>query len=154
MTTGHLIDTSSLSLYISQRGRQRAPALVERIDEIIEQEGLCIAHVVVYEIRRGLLAQELRYGGSHKKRARLERLLTTAITLGLDEPAGLPWSAAAELWARAQTQQPAITMSEADLLIATTAFFHERTLVTSDEALAGQLNALGFADDVELLPVR
>lgn len=107
--------------------------------------------VVAYELRRGFMLDELRRGGSLKKRALFERLLTTARILGLDEPGGHPWTVAAELWASAKARKPAMAIAEADLLIAATALAHDGILVTSDEPLARKLEALGFGERLELL---
>lgn len=56
----------------------------------------------------------------------------------------------AELWARLKTHKPSLSLTDADLLIAATAGFHRRTLVTAEKKLVENLQAVGF-DDVHLI---
>src|SRR5206468_4284700 len=87
-------------------------------------------------------------GQGQRKIIEVEKLLRSAYALDV---ASGGWEIAAELWAQGQVQKPAIVFSEGDLLIAATAAAHERTLVTSDEALAANLLRVGYAGEVEVL---
>lgn len=70
--------------------------------------------------------------------------------LGLDGVGGAGWDYAAELWAKLKNHQPSIVLTDADLLIAATAGFHRRTLVTAEKNLVENLKAVDF-DDARLL---
>ena len=72
--------------------------------------------------------------------------------LGLDDARGAGWNLAATMWAEYRARKPAVVIEDADLLIAATALFHDRTLVTTDARLAENLKAIAFAGTVTLLP--
>jgi predicted nucleic acid-binding protein len=55
------------------------------------------------------------------------------------------------LWAKGRNHQPSIVFGDADLLIAATASFHGRKLVTMDARLAENLRRIGV-DDLQLIP--
>lgn len=148
-----LLDTNIISTYLKNDATSRYPSLVARVDEILSEEGLTIAAVSLYEIRRGLLQLESR-GDGRRVRVRTEKLLRSAYVLGLDAPAFAGWDHAAELWAAGRRASPAITFTEGDLLIAATARTHERTLVTCEGRLRDALIGAGFMGEIEVITLR
>lgn len=142
-----LLDTNVVSLFLHPTARTRRPKAVARIEA---EADFAIAFVTHYELKRGI--DKLLFSGSGRAKAvRLQKVLDRATVLGLDAPGGGGWNLAAELWARGSVMKPAIRFSEGDLLIAATAAFHGRILLTGDRTLVENLGAIGWAGQVELL---
>lgn len=147
-----MLDTSTLSAYIGSRAREKTPLLVKRVEEIIATDGARISIVTMYEIDRGLRKLDLQGQGRVKRRV-LTMILAGTTVYGLDEPAARGWDIAADLHARAAVRSPALTISEADLLIIATAVAHGLMIVTSDVAMAEHARTLGLGAQVELIAV-
>ena len=122
--------------------------LVGRIERVLEEDGLRISAMTLYELERGLRKLERRAEGRVKRR-KWNLFLSTATVFGLDEPTFQPWVIAADLHARVATSSPAITISEIDLLILATAMVHGMVLLTSDRRLSDGCSTLSLADHVE-----
>lgn len=54
------------------------------------------------------------------------------------------WKTASDLWVQSRTRNPAIVLSDADLLIVATAITNKRALVTVDEKISTRLKELGL----------
>lgn len=146
-----VLDTNLATLLVDPKKSARAPTATETVRGIVAEEGLTIAAVTLYELRRGAVQLRMRKAGKTKA-SRIERTLRIATVLGLDEAGFAGWDVAAHLWAVGRESKPARVFSEADLLIAATAIFHDHVLVTSEARLAELLTQLGYAHAVEVVP--
>lgn len=145
-----VLDTNLATLLYDAKKAARAPTATATVKAIVADEGLTIAAVTLYELRRGAVQLRLRMSGRTKV-SRMERTLRTALVIGLDEPAFSGWDVAARMWAVSQEMKPARNFSEGDLFIAATAIFHDHVLVTSEARLAELLTQLGYAHAVEVV---
>ncbi len=150
MTVPILIDTSTLSYYLKPNAEVRWPALVARVDAAMEENGLLVSSVTVYEIERGLRLLEVESQGATKRRL-WDLLLSTARVVGLDEPALQPWLTAADLYVEGMRKQPALQFGEADLLIVATSIAYQMTLLTSDNKLFTLCQRLNLGGRVEYI---
>src|SRR5690606_5142318 len=119
------------------------------VRDVLAESNLAISYITQFELRRGVEELTLKNQG-RSRRVKLLKFLERCDVLGLDAVAGAGWNYAAELWARLKTHKPSLSLTDADLLIAATAGFHRRTLVTAEKKLVENLQAVGF-DDVHLI---
>jgi predicted nucleic acid-binding protein len=152
MTVAHLLDTCTISQYLSPDAAKKMPGLVQRVDEVIAADGARVSIVTLYEINRGLKKLELRGEGKRKRRL-FTMFFSTTTVYGLDAQSGRAWEVASDLYARAAVRSPTITIEDADLLVFSTALANELRLLTSDQRLVVRLTDLGLGDHVEALPV-
>jgi predicted nucleic acid-binding protein len=145
-----LLDTNVVSEFLRAGVATRFPKLEQLVRDAIEAEDLKIAFITQFELLRLGIKQETQHQGLRKLVA-LHKFLDRCSALGLDDGAGAGWNHAAALWAKASLHKPSIVFSDADLLIAATASFHEETLLTFDVGLAQNLQAIGF-EHVTLVP--
>ena len=151
--TAYLFDTNIASYSVKPDAQQSMAGLLGEVERRLREQGaLAISVVTQYELRRGV-RKLLLHGKGKTKAAKVEHLIRTADVLGLDLPLYAGWGIAAEIWAHAGVAKPAVTIPEADLLVAATAAFHQRTLVTSDRTLAANLEATGFPLRVDVVEV-
>lgn len=147
-----LFDTNVLSLFVERDAESRHPAVFAGVNAALEsEEGVAVAGVTLYELRRGL--RHAVEGENRQKRVRVEKVLRLLTPLGLDERGFAGWDLAAEIWRRARREKPAVVFSEGDLLIVATAMLHQCTLVTCDGKLADGLKRIGYQGPLEVLPV-
>jgi predicted nucleic acid-binding protein len=152
MTAAHLLDTCTISQYLSPDAAKRMPRLVQRVDDVIAADGARVSIVTLYEIDRGLKKLELRGEGKRKRRL-FTMFFSTAIVHGMDARSGRAWDIAADLYARAAVRAPTITIEEADLLVFSTALANELRLLTTDQRLVARLTELGLGEHVQGLAV-
>jgi predicted nucleic acid-binding protein len=145
-----VLDTDLVSAFLRPDARERYPRLTEFVTDLVHTEGLSIAFVTQYELRRGF-EELLRRGQGHRLLVRYEKLLARVEVLGLDAGAGDGWNRAASLWAEGRTRRPSIVFKDADLLIAATAEFHGRSFATCEARLAENLRAIGFSSPVVIV---
>ncbi len=152
MSFPRLLDTSTLSHYFGTRAREKSPALVNYVEEVIAVDGSRLSTITMYELERGL--RKLELGGQGRTKRRLLTMFLASTTIySLDDSHGSGWYLAADLHARAAVRSPAVVFGEADLLILATALFHELALVTSDAGFAEQARALGHGRQLIELPL-
>lgn len=101
-----VLDTNLATLLVDAKRAARAPSATETVKGIVAEEGLTIAAVTLYELRRGAVQLRMRRAGMTKV-SRIERTLRTATVLGLDEPGFAGWDVAARLWAVGRESKPA-----------------------------------------------
>jgi predicted nucleic acid-binding protein len=147
-----VFDTNIVSAYLKPGAETSCPKVVSFVQAIQAGEGLSIAFVTQFELRRGVELL-VRRGQGRRKRVELEMFLDQVEVLGLDAPGGGGWNVAARLWAEGRDLKPAHLFSDGDLLIAATAAFHGRPFVTADANLAEGLRRLSFPVGVELVPI-
>jgi predicted nucleic acid-binding protein len=152
MSVVHLLDTCTISQYLSPDAAKRMPGLVQRVDDVIAADGARVSIVTLYEINRGLRKLELRGEGTRKRRL-FTMFFSTTTVYGLDAGAGRAWEIAADLHARAAVRSPTITLEEADLLVFSTALANELCLLTTDQRLAARVTELGLGEHVEGLAI-
>jgi predicted nucleic acid-binding protein len=136
-----LLDTNVVSAFL----RGRTSTVAEFVETLLTTQNLTLSFVTQFELRRGVEDLVLRGQGRRQKVALL-KFLDSCDILCLDAGGGAGWNHAAELWARAKVHKPSIVFTDADLLIAATASFHGRTLVTSEKGLVENLESIGVAD--------
>ena len=146
--SGLVLDTNVVSHYIHPRAKVRSPRLLDRVGKLLASGEATLSRVTVYELRRGLLVDEA-HGQGQRKAIKLELFIRSVVVLGLDEGGGHSWDVAAHLWAKTKAHVPAITLEEADLLIAATAIAYGRVLATCDGNLADRLDDLGLGQHVQ-----
>lgn len=144
-----LLDTNVVSAFLKPRASKRFPAIDRFVREVLEQGNLGISFVTQFELRRGLEELGLQ-GKGQRQLINLLKFLERCDVLGLDTAGGAGWNHAAALWAKLRNHKPSIVLEDADLLIAATAGFHKRTLVTSEKQLVENLRAVGH-EDVRLI---
>jgi predicted nucleic acid-binding protein len=144
-----LLDTNVVSNFLKPSAAEQFPAVDKFVREVLEESNLAISCITQFELRRGVEALALK-GQGKTRRVKLLKFLDRCDVLGLDVAGGAGWNYAAALWAKLKNKKPSITLADADLLIAATAGFHRRTLVTAEKKLVENLRAVGF-DDVRLL---
>lgn len=144
-----LFDTCAVSSYLERDSKKRALDLLP-LWSAAQADGIYLASVTVYELRRGVRRLRLREEG-HRLEVDLEKLLRSVYVLPLDDFGGKVWRTAAELWARGRNMNPNLKLGEVDLLIAATAIANERTLVTMDRGLSEGLARLGHAAEVRFI---
>jgi len=146
-----LIDTNLVSAFLHPDAPTRFPEQHAFVSDLIAGDGFAIAYVTQFELRRG--AEELlRRGQGRRKLVTLEKFLDRVEVLGLDGTGGSGWNFAARLWADGRAHQPAIVLTDADLLIAATAAFHARPFATSEGRLADNLREIAFPVEVRVVP--
>ena len=145
-----LLDTCVVSEFLRSGVAARFPKLEQLVREAIQAEDLKIAFITQFELLRLGIRQEMQQQGARKLVA-LHKFLDRCSALGLDDGAGAGWNHAAAIWAKASLYKPSIVFSDADLLIASTASFHDETLITLDVGFAQNLQAIGF-EHVTLVP--
>lgn len=151
MNTPFLFDTCVLQRYLDAHALQKWPEIQARVDDaVVESGGLYISAVTAFEIRRGLEVLARRGEGRSKIR-RAELLLRNAVILEVGDRGGAPWRVGTHLFADGRFHEPAITISDGDLLIAATAIAHERILMTADRPLYENLRNLGYGQWAQLL---
>jgi predicted nucleic acid-binding protein len=137
-----LVDTNVVSSFLREGAAHRSPKLAAFMEQLLAAGNLTISAVTEFELRRGV--EELVSKGQGRKRlVMLTKFLEHCEILSLD---GGGWELAAKLWAKGRTHKPAIVFTDADLLIAATAFFHERTFATSEANLVTNLALIGVTD--------
>lgn len=143
MSQPFLFDTCVVQQYLDPRTEQKWPGLRARIEHAItEAGGVYLSAITAFEIRR-YLEVLARTGQGRSKIRKTELFLREAVIFEPGDRGGASWRAAARLYADGQLHQPAILLSDGDLLIAATAIAHERILVTTDLKLYKNLQALG-----------
>jgi len=146
-----LLDTSIVSAFIRPDGLSRTPKVYAFVAQQLAAEGLAIAFVTQFELRRGI--EELaRRGEGRRKLVSFEKFMDRVQVLGLDGAAGEGWNLAAQLWAEGRSKGR--VFADADLFIAATAAFHGQELATSDAGLAEGLVQLSFPVPVRLVPME
>jgi predicted nucleic acid-binding protein len=141
-----VLDTCVVSNYLKRDSVERWPALHGYVAELLRADHgpLAISYVTLYELRRGLEKDRLR-GNGRRKRVVTEKFLRNLEILGLDDGRGAGWDMAGRWWAELDVNHPnEHKLSDADLLIATTAAFHRRAFVTTDRRLFEGLKAIDF----------
>jgi predicted nucleic acid-binding protein len=136
-----LLDTNVVSAFL----RGKTPKVGDFVETLLTTQNLTVSFVTQFELRRGIEDLVLRGQGRRRKVALL-KFLDRCEVLGLDAGGGAGWNHASELWARAKAHKPSIVFTDADLLIAATASFHQQTLVTSEPGLVANLEAIGMVD--------
>lgn len=143
MSHPFLFDTCVVEQYLHPGAEQRWPGVRARVERAIsEAGGLYLSAVTAFEIRRHLEVLA-RTGQGRSKIRKTELFLREAVILEPGDRGGASWRAAARLYADGKLHQPAIQLSDGDLLIAATAIAHERVLVTTDRHLHANLQSLG-----------
>jgi predicted nucleic acid-binding protein len=148
-----LLDTNIVSAFLRRDARKRTPKLFEFVAALLSADGLAISYVTQFELRRGM-EQLVRRGEGRRKLVDFEKFLERVQVLGLDGALGEGWNLAARLWAEGRAQKPALVVTDADLLMATTAAFHGHELATADAGLAEGLRRLAFPVGVTLVPME
>ncbi len=140
-----LLDTCTISHYFGKKAKERTPHLVRRVDDILETSPPHISVVTLYEINRWLqrLAMEGR-GASKGRRIHMFFSEATVYEMGASI-----WNLAARMHAVAAIRN--ITFSEADLFILATAHAYELLLLTTDQGLASNAQALDLGNCVEAI---
>lgn len=104
-----VLDTDLISAFLKPDADERYPRLLEFVTELLGAEGLSIAYVTQFELRRGF--EELRRKGQGLRlMVRYEKLLARCEVLGLDGESGAGWDLAARLWADGRAKKPAICL--------------------------------------------
>jgi predicted nucleic acid-binding protein len=151
MSAPFLFDTCVVQQYLDVQAQQRSPDFQSRVDDALAASGgLYISAVTAFEIRRGLAVLE-RKGEGRRKIRMAELFLRNAMILELGDRGGEPWRVGIRLYADGKVRKPAITLSDADLLIAATAIAQGRILVTADRGLYENLETLGYRQSAMLL---
>jgi predicted nucleic acid-binding protein len=148
-----LLDTNIVSAFIRRDAQTRTPKVYELVATQLTAQGLAVAFVTQFELRRGI-EELVRRGGGRRVLVNFEKLMERVQVLGLDEAMGEGWNVAARLWAEGRSTTPALKFKDADLLIAATAAFHGHEFATSDVGLANGLARLAFPVRVQLVPVE
>ena len=65
-----LFDTNVVSIYVGQRARKRHPEVVRLVGETLKTQGLYIATITMYELRRGVRKLRLKGQGRRKEESR------------------------------------------------------------------------------------
>lgn len=143
-----LLDTNLVSAFLQRDGATRAPKAFAFVTEQLAAEGLAIAFVTQFELRRGIEAL-VRRGQGTRKLVSFEKFMERVQVLGLDGAGGEGWNIAAQLWAEGRSKGR--VFSDADLLIAATAAFNGQELATAEVGLAEGLAQLSFPVAVRLV---
>lgn len=145
-----LVDTNLISRYLRPEAKTKYRREHEFVDELVENGSLSISFVTQFELRRGV--EELVLKGQGRRRlVDLEKFLDRVEVLGLDVGNGMGWNVAAQLWAKARQQRPAVVFTDADLLIAVTAALHGRAFATSEARLAENLRKVEYAAPMHVI---
>ena len=152
MSVVYLLDTCTISQYLSPEAARRMPGLVQRVNDVIAADGARASIVSQYEVDRGHRKLELRGEGTRKRRL-FTMFFSTTTVYGMDASAGRAWEIAADLYARAAVRSPTITFDDADLLVFSTALANELCLLTTDLRLAARVTELGLGEHVEGLAI-
>ena len=145
-----LLDTNIISAFLRPDARARTPKLFEFVSAQILVEGLTVAFVTQFELRRGI-EELVRRGEGRRKLVDFEKFIDRVQVLGLDTGMGEGWNLAARLWAEGRSKGRLFT--DADLLIATTAACHGHEFATSEVKLVESLGQLSFPVPVRLVPM-
>lgn len=148
---GAVLDTCVISHFLRPLAATQTPRLHARVLELVTSESPALAAVTLYEVHAGL-RELLERGEGLRKFAAWRLFCSTAEVLGLDGADWKGWTDAADL--RARCRRSGLHISEGDLLIAATAHYHHRTLVTADRGLRDNLAKIGFELPVEFLVVE
>ena len=146
-----LLDTNIVSAFIRREAQKRTPKLYEFVRAQLATEGLAIAFVTQFELRRGM-EELVRRGEGRRKLVNFEKFMERVQVLGLDGAMGEGWNLAARLWAEGRSKGRVFT--DADLFIAATAAFHGQEFATSEVGLAEGLLQLAFLAPVRFVPVE
>lgn len=145
-----LVDTNLISRYLRREAETKHRPEHEFVDGLVESGRLAISFVTQFELRRGVEDLVLK-GQGRRRLVDLEKFLDRVEVLGLDVGNGMGWNLAAQLWARARQQRPAIVFWEADLLIAVTAALHGRAFATSEARLVENLRRIEFPTETRVI---
>lgn len=143
-----LLDTNIVSAFIRPEAQRRTPKVFEFVAKQLATEGLAIAFVTQFELRRGIEVL-VRRGEGRRKLVNFEKFVERVQVLGLDGAMGEGWNFAARLWAEGRSKGRVFT--DADLLIAATAAFHGQEFATSEVGLVESLAQLAFPVFVRLV---
>jgi predicted nucleic acid-binding protein len=148
-----LLDTNIVSAFIRRDAQKRTPKLFEFVTSQLTAEGLSIAYVTQFELRRGM-EELVRRGGGRRKLVNFEKFMERVQVLGLDATVGEGWNLAARFWAEGRAHTPARVFTDADLFIAATAALHGHEFATCEVGLAEGLRQLTFPLAVRLVPME
>lgn len=143
-----LLDTNIVSAFIRRDAQKRTPLLFDFVTTQLTLEGLAIAFVTQFELRRGIEELVLR-GEGRRMLVDFEKFMERVQVLGLDVAVGEGWNLAARLWAEGRSKGRVFT--DADLLIAATAAVNGHEFATSEVGLAEGLAQLTFPVAVRLV---
>jgi predicted nucleic acid-binding protein len=146
-----LLDTNIVSAFIRRDAQKRTPKVYDFVATQLAAQGLAIAFVTQFELRRGI-EELVRRGQGRRKLVNFEKFMERVQVLGLDAALGEGWNLAARLWAEGRSKGQVFT--DADLLIAATAAFHGHEFATSELGLAEGIAQLAFPVPVRLVPVE
>jgi predicted nucleic acid-binding protein len=121
------------------------------VAEQLAAEGLAVAFVTQFELRRGI-EELVRRGEGRRKLVYFEKFMERIQVLGLDAGVGEGWNLAARLWADGRSKGRGFT--DADLLIAATAAFHGQELATSDAGVVEGLREIAFPVAVHIVSME
>lgn len=154
MSRRHLLDTNLISnFFFKPRAKERFPQQVAWVEERIrEEKQLALSTFTLYEIERWF-RRDHEGPALRKKLLELELLKHRITVLPLDARGRLIWKMAASFWAKAKRHKPALAISDADLLIFSTAMSQGYVLATTDQKLVKSLEKLDLGEHVELLPL-
>ena len=145
-----LVDTNLISRYLRPEAETKYRGEHEFVDGLIESGSLAISFVTQFELRRGV--EDLVLEGQGRRRlVDLEKFLDRVEVLGLDLGNGMGWNLAAQLWAKARQQRPAVVFTDADLLIAVTAALHGRAFATSEARLVENLRRIEYTAPMQVI---
>ena len=145
-----MLDTNIVSAFLKADAHQKTPRLFEFVTTQLTTEGLAIAYMTQFELRRGI-EELVRRGQGRRKLVDFDKFMERVHVLGLDAAMGEGWNLAARLWAEGRLKGR--VFADADLLIAATAASHGHEFATSDIGLAECLRQLAFPVSVRLVAV-
>jgi predicted nucleic acid-binding protein len=149
-----VFDTCFLSNAIHPKAPARWPHVLTRYCELVRGQGLILASASLFELRRGMQVSGPSGPYGPRRRAELERVLSTAEIIGIEGTYGATagWEAASLLWADAFRADCKFRDTE-DLLIAATAEAAGFRVITTDADFAKTLRAINRASLVELVAI-
>jgi predicted nucleic acid-binding protein len=146
-----LLDTNIVSAFLRGDAAQKTPKLFGFVTAQLKAEGLAVAYVTQFELRRGV-EELVRRGEGRRKLVDFEKFMERVQVLGLDAGMGEGWNLAARLWAEGRSKGS--VFEDADLIIAATAAFHGQEFATGEVGLAKGLAQLTFPVAVRLVPME
>lgn len=147
-----IVDTNLVTRFLDRDAKTKYPIESEFLDSLIRDGDLALSYVTQYELRRGV-EDLVQRGQGRRKLVILEKFLDRVEVLGLDHAGGRGWTLAARFWAKAKAVRPSIVFTDADLLIAMTAAFHQRPFATSEARLAENLRRVSFPVGLRVVAV-